>query len=190
MAKSKKLKEVRAQQMAAAEVQFEAYKDFIVEKFIEKFGGSYQTAETMRNTWRDTFVFRPEYEAFLLSKTRMFLLLLEDTQSNKSPCFLRTLTGLISQYLSKYICKKGISSNDCTQQLMKILFTNNTMVQNKIKNYLKDVAVFNKKQKGKFASKKQADSRYEKVAEAVHTITKKRARHMITLKINVSELVK
>lgn len=68
MAKSKQLKQKRALQVTEAETQFEAYKDFIVKEFIEKFGGSYQTAENQKEIWRDNFIYSPECEQFLISK--------------------------------------------------------------------------------------------------------------------------
>ena len=186
MATSKKLKQKHAAQAAAAQVQFENYKDFIVKELVEKFGGSYQTAETMKDVWRDSFIFHPECEKFLITKTQMFLFLLEDKHNNKSPCFLKTLIGLISEYLAKYICKKGISRNDCTQQLIKVLFTDNRFIQNKLKSYQKEVAGPKKPKQPKIQKNKNC----EKVAEAVHRVTKERARQIINLKIYVSELVK
>ena len=189
MPKSEKLKQRRAMQVAAAKLQFEAYKEFIVKEFVEKFGGSYQTPETMKDIWRDSFIFRPECEKFLLKKTQIFLLLLEDKQINRSPCFLRTLIGLIAEYLSKYICKKGISRNTCTQQLINILFTNNCLVQKKTKNYQKEI-VASQKQPKVPAHKRARHKSCEKVAEAVHKITQRKANHTIMLKIYISELVK
>ena len=76
MAKSKQLKQKRAMQVAEAEAQFEEYKNFIVKEFIERFGGSYETAENMKDIWRDSFVFRPECEQFLISKTKLFTFIL------------------------------------------------------------------------------------------------------------------
>ena len=73
MAKSEKLKQKREKQVAAAKATFEEYKDYIVQTFIETFGGSYQTAENMKDIWRDSFIFRPECERFLLRKTKMLL---------------------------------------------------------------------------------------------------------------------
>jgi len=135
MAKSKQLKQKRAMQVAEAEAQFEEYKNFIVKEFIERFGGSYQTAENMKDIWRDSFVFRPECEQFLISKTKLFINLMGDCHTSASPCFLRVITGRISEYLSRYICKKGISRNDCVNQLRDIFFVNNHHVGQEIRRY-------------------------------------------------------
>lgn len=189
MAKSEKLKQKREKQVAAAKATFEEYKDYIVQTFIETFGGSYQTAENMKDIWRDSFIFRPECERFLLRKTKMFLLLLDDKHINRSPCFLRTLIGKISEYLSRYICKKGISRNTCTQQLIKVFFNDNALVQKKIKSYQREIAV-SRKQKQPKRNRIPQRSRREKVAEAVCEATKKKAQKVLKLKIYVSELVK
>jgi len=188
MAKSEKLKQKHEEQVAAAEAEFEAYKDFIVEKFIDAFGGSYQTAKNMKDVWRDSFIFRPECEKFLIKHTKIFLFFLDDKHINRSPCFLRTLIGKISEYLSKYICKKNISRNTCTQQLIKIFFTNDSFIQNKIKKYQRDVNV-SRKQKQPKAQRNRIPqrSRRVKVAEAVCEANKKK---VLNLKIYVSELVK
>ena len=135
MAMSKRLKQLHAKQVAAAETQFEAYKNFIVQEFIDKFGGSYQTSSGMMDIWRNAFVFRPECEDFLMEKTKMFLFLLDNNHDHKSPHFLKSLIGKISEYLSVYICKKGVKRNTCTQQIKQILFDKNRYIQMMLRHY-------------------------------------------------------
>jgi len=188
MAKSEKLKQKRAAQVDAAHAQFEEYKDYIVQEFIDAFGGSYQTAANMKDVWRDSFIFRPECEKFLLKKTKMFLFFLDNKHINKSPCFLRTLIGKISEYLSKYICKKGISRNTCTQQLIKLLFTDDSYTQNKIKSYQREIAVSRRRPKTEH-NRTPRRSRREKVTDDVRKAIQKKA--VLNLKIYyVSEIEK
>lgn len=180
MAKSEQLKQKRAKQVAEAEAQFEVYKNFIAKEFIEKFGGSYQTAENMKDIWRDTFVFRPECEQFLISKTKLFIMLMGTPSSSAGPCFLRVITGKISEYLSRYICKKGISHNDCIQQLRDIFFVKNFHVEQEIKRYKSEenkAYAMNHKKKTSEAAKNGVNK------TAVH----KKCKQFIRVKIYVKE---
>ena len=138
MAMTENRKRMHARQVAAAENEFEIYKTFIAKEFIERFGSSYQTPKEMRDVWRQEFTFCPEHENFLIKRSKFFMLMLEDSIDNKSPCFLRTLTGKISQYLSTYICKKGVDRNVCTHQIREALFIKNKYVQSLLYNYAKE----------------------------------------------------
>lgn len=187
MAQPEKLKQKHAQQVTAAHIQFENYKDEIIKKVVEEFAGSYQTTNDLKKIWRERLEYHPEREKFLLSKTNLFLLLLDDKHTYKSPCFLRTLVGLISDYLSRYICKKGISRNACTQELVKKLFTDNRVIQNKIKDYQKENACYSKKQRKQKAKIAKMPKR-EKVVQAINK--KNQIQHQIRIQVCISGLVK
>ena len=136
MAMTEALKQNRADQVVAAREQFELYKDYIVKEFVDKFGGSYQNAESMKNIWRTAFVYTPKCEKFLIEKTSHFILLMSgQNRKTQGPVFFKNLIGLISEYLAVYISKKGISRNDCTKALIEKLFDRNDYVQSKIKVY-------------------------------------------------------
>lgn len=178
MAKPQKTKQMHANQIAAAQIQFENYKDFIVQEFVDKFGGSYQTAEGMKGIWRNAFVYRPECEKFLIEKTKMFLFLLENNHDNKSPYFLRNLVSAICDYLSVYVCKKGIKRNDCVHQLRQVLLFKNTYVQSQINKYHDENratmkqkhATTKTKAKQKVAKKEDIQKKYHKYKIQIITL--------------------
>ena len=84
-----------------------------------------------------------------------------DYRTSASPCFLRVLTSRISEYLARYICKKGISRNDCVNQLRDIFFVNNHHVGHEIRRYKSEekkayaIKCRAKKQVAQKAAKKQ-----------------------------------
>jgi len=138
MAQSKNAKQLHAKQVALAEEQFETYKDFIIKEFVDKFGGSYQTAEGLKKIWRNVFIYTPKCENFLIEKTVIFLgcALSSKNRDFQSPVFFRTLIGKISEYLAVYIEKKGEPRNACSQRLRDIL-TKSGHVQSRTKEYVK-----------------------------------------------------
>ena len=133
------------QQSAAANEQFQIYKEFIVYEFVRKFGGSYQIPEQHAQTWRKTFDWTQEREEFLKNKTKDFLNLLpKDSNTYDSPKCLRVLTINIAQYLSVYICRQEEKNlkpgeypnrNIYSDALFQFLFTDNKIVQLRIKRY-------------------------------------------------------
>ena len=136
MAKSEKLKQTHAAQVIAAEKEFTAYKDFIVKEFVDEFGGSYQTAEGLKDVWRTVFIYTPKCEKFLIKKTILFICMLSTKNRDfKSPVFFKNLIGKISEYLSSYIAKKGESKHNCAQYLRNI-FTQNSHVKSRIEEYV------------------------------------------------------
>ena len=98
MAQSESLKKQHAIQIAIAEAHFEAYKNFIVKEFVDKFGGSYQTAQGMKDIWREAFIYTSKCEKFLIEKTIIFLgcMLSTNSRHSQSPTFFKTLIGKIS----------------------------------------------------------------------------------------------
>ena len=138
MAQTKKIINMHAEQVAEAVQIFETYKQFITEQFIARFGNSYDTPESLPCDWRDYYEYVPYCEEKLIDITKTFIHAYPSSERKyQSPAFLRTLTGLISEYLSKYVAKKGCSRNTCTQYLKEILFKNNRHVQLEINRYTK-----------------------------------------------------
>ncbi len=139
MAQSEKLKQMHAEQVAAAQKMFKAYKTFIAEEFILAFGGSYETTYNLPQDWRTYYAYKPECEEFLIDKTKTFIHAYPSTgRIYQSPVFLKNLTSLISEYLSVYVAKKGWDRNTCTKYLKEILFNKNPHVQLETRRYTKE----------------------------------------------------
>ncbi len=137
MAQTKKCKQMHTEQVAAAQEMFESYKKFIVEEFVDKFGGSYETASNLPADWRTYYSYKPECEEFLIERTKTFIHVAPSVDRKyKSPTFLRNLTSFISEYLSTYIAKKGWKRNDCTKYLQELLFSKNQHVQKETQRYV------------------------------------------------------
>lgn len=138
MAQSESLKKQHATQVAVAEAQFEAYKNFIVKEFVDKFGGSYQTTKSMKSVWREAFIYKPECEKFLIEKTIVFIGCELSTNNRRfqSPTFFKTLIGKISDYLSFYMAKNSTPKNTCRKYLYENLMKSGP-VQSRIKEYVK-----------------------------------------------------
>lgn len=125
MALPENLKKMHEKQVAFAQKQFEAYKNWIVEEFVNEFGGSYQTPEQMKDIWRKTFKYAPECENFLEFKTRIFIRILPNEEGiSNSPVFLKNFIRLVSDYLSVYIVRKNpeLKRNDCANELFERLY--------------------------------------------------------------------
>ena len=139
MAQSEKLKQMHAEQVAAAQKMFKAYKKFIVEEFILAFGGSYETAYNLPQDWRIYYAYKPECEEFLIDKTKTFIHAYPSIDRiYQSPVFLKNLTSLIGEYLSLYVAQKGWNRNACTKYLKEILFNKNPHVQLETRRYIKE----------------------------------------------------
>ena len=139
MAQSKKVTNMHAEQVAEAVQIFEIYKKFIAEEFIARFGGSYESPESLPCDWRDYYEYKPHCEEVLIDITKTFIHAYPSIErKHKSPVFLKNITSLISEYLSKYIAKKGWDRNACTKYLKEILFSKNRHVQLEINRYVKE----------------------------------------------------
>ena len=137
MAQTEQCKKMHEEQVAAAQEMFKSYKKLIVEEFVAKFGGSYETTSNLPADWRTHYSYKPECEEFLIKKTKTFIHVAPSVDRKyKSPVFLRNLTSMISEYLSSYIAKKGWKRNDCTKYLQEILFNKNRHVQNETQRYV------------------------------------------------------
>ncbi|MBR5354560.1 MAG: hypothetical protein IK122_00350 [Alphaproteobacteria bacterium] len=188
MAQSKNVKQMHARQVVLAEEQFEAYKDFIVKEFVDKFGGSYQTAEGLKKVWRSVFIYTQKCENFLIEKTVIFLgcALSSKNRDFQSPTFFKNLIGKISEYLAVYIEKKGEPRNACSQRLRDI-FTKNGHVQSRTKEYVnQNQKAWAKKQKAqkKFNKKEpQSESSQCQTEEKQQTKTNSTRRELIYMEL-------
>jgi hypothetical protein len=139
MAQSNKLKQIHEEQVAAARKIFEAYKKFIVEEFIAKYGRSYERPDNLPTRWQDYYEYSPLAEEFLIERTKTFIHVAPDIdRKHQSPAFLKTLIGLVCEYLSLYTTKKGWDRNACTKYLRTMLFDKNQHVQLEMKRYVKE----------------------------------------------------
>lgn len=141
MAKTNKLKQLHNDQVELAKKTFEQYKNVIVEEFVEEFGGSYQTASQVKDSWRTIFKYEPECEDFLKFRTRIFLRMLPfGEQTYRNPRFLRILVQMICDYLSVYIVRKdaNLKRNEVTAALYESLFNHNPCIQNTKRSFIRE----------------------------------------------------
>lgn len=194
MPMSKNLKKKRAAQAAAAREQFELYKQYIVKELVEAFGGSYQNAESMKDVWRTAFVYTPECEKFLIKKTNLFVFLMSgENRTTQGPVFFKNLIGLISEYLSVYISKKGMARNDCTKELNERLFDKNTHIQSTIKNYIKPNQIawgLKQKERRKKTSEQVTPKPANNKEEELRKEIRKGHRKFIAFKISIEEIIR
>lgn len=111
--------------MANAKQLYCQYTEFIGTRVVDKFGGSYQTAELLGGVWRQKIEYRPDIKDFVIAETKLFLRLLPDENlRDLNVCYL--LCDKISDYLSKYIAKEsaGLTRKIAMKQLMDELFFN------------------------------------------------------------------
>ena len=195
MAQSESLKKQHATQVAIAEAQFEAYKNFIVKEFVDKFGGSYQTTKGMKNVWREAFIYTPECEKFLTEKTLVFIGCELSTNNRRfqSPTFFKTLIGKISDYLSAYVAKKGTPKNTCKKYLCELLLKSGP-VQSRIKEYVKQNqrAWAKRQNKKKFIKNTPETKKSQNQAEEKTTQKRLRERRkkILVVGIHISSIVR
>ena len=87
-----------------ADETFGEYSEYITDKVISKFGGSYQNRQELRNTWRVTFPCNAECADFIMLKTKTFLRTLPD-DNLRDLNFSYRLCQNIADYLSKYMAR-------------------------------------------------------------------------------------
>ena len=141
MAQSERMTLMHNEQKQLAEEVFKnQYKEYIVKELANELTISYITPESLQNTWRKELAYYKDLESFLLWRTHIFIVLLSNTDKKidknlKSPTFLKTFIGLVSDYLSTYTCKKGVNQNDCRQEIRDFLLTNDKYTQIALKRY-------------------------------------------------------
>ncbi len=84
---------------SAAFQEFLTYKNYILEKFLEKFGKSYDNVETLRDRWFHEYAYTADREEFLVQASKLYLRIFPKTRDLK---FLNALTNHMADYLSEY----------------------------------------------------------------------------------------
>lgn len=122
-------------QSSAAGKQFAVFTRYITILFLDNFGSSYMTQESVRNRWRAECDYKPEAEKFLILKSRTYLRMLDLTDSNSTnPVFLKSLTNLMADYLSAYTMRSDKTRKHATQDLKKELYDENPYIQHLLAN--------------------------------------------------------
>ena len=103
------------------------YIDFIADKVIDKFGGSYQNKGTLGKTWRQQMEYQPDVEKYVIWNSKLFL----DTHVNV--CDRGNLNMMykvcynMAEHLSKYLIKRSpdLTREGVTNDLLQDLFFDN-----------------------------------------------------------------
>ena len=82
---------------SAAFQEFLKFKEYILGKFLEKFGGSYDNVENLRDRWFHEYAYTADAEQFLIDESRFYLRICSNPREIK---FLNTLTTHMADYLS------------------------------------------------------------------------------------------
>ncbi len=101
------------------------YVSFIGHEMVEKFGGSYQTYESMGKLWRQKMDYNPQVEEFAITQSNLFLRLL-DVRDQGNFNLMYKVCYNIAEHLSKYVVKKSpdLTRKAVTDDLLKKLFLN------------------------------------------------------------------
>ena len=82
------------------------YVEYIGTQVVNKFGGSYQTYQTLGKTWRQEMLYRQDIENFIMYRTDLFLHLLDVRDQGNFNSMYKVCYN-ISEHLSKYLIKKS-----------------------------------------------------------------------------------
>ena len=105
----------------------------LVEYLIDNYGLSYDTLETVKNTWRRTFPVSDEIiqEIFVQIKT------IQKTDldySARLESFQNLLTDVIADYLLKYVRRSETHKNSTKEEVIEFIKTNINISKNRRKN--------------------------------------------------------
>ena len=118
-------------QDSATSKQFANFTQYITNLFLNDFGKSYMTQESVRNRWRAECDYSIEAEQFLILKSRTYLRMLDSRDSKSTdPHFLNALTNLMADYLSAYTMRAGGTRRRAKDKLKAALYTENPYIQN------------------------------------------------------------
>ncbi len=135
----------------AAFQEFLEYKNYILEKFLEKFGKSYDNVKNLRDRWFHEYEYTADREKFLVHTSKLYLRIFPKTRDLK---FLNALTNHMADYLSEYTMRRKTYETKEERRaarkaekvaLKHALYTENTYIQ---------TLVFNKTKKGLYNTKK------------------------------------
>ena len=96
----------KGNKMATAKQITAQYIEYIGREVVDNFGGSYQNYDTLGKVWRKNLDYTPKIEAFLMTKTKFFLRLL-DSRDQTNFNLIYKVSGNIGEHLSKYLIKKS-----------------------------------------------------------------------------------
>ena len=101
------------------------YVNYIADDVVNKFGGSYQTKESLGKSWRQQMEYNINVENAVIQDTKVWLRLLD----NRDQGNLNLMYGVcydISEHLSKYMVKKSsdLTVEKVTNELLNTLFFN------------------------------------------------------------------
>ena len=96
--------------MATTRVITAQYIEYIGDKVIDKFGGSYRNYQTDGKIWRQQMPYSPAIEDFLFYQTDLFLRLLDIRDQGNFNMMYKVCFN-ISDHLSKYLVKKSPELN-------------------------------------------------------------------------------
>ncbi len=116
----------------AVQKAFATYTRMISSEFILVFGPSYSTQAEIRNEWRTLAKYRPEARTFLIDRTRVFIAILDPTDSNSTNLqFLHALIKNISDYLAKYAMRdpRFKTRHQARDDMMRQLYDNSTHIR-------------------------------------------------------------
>lgn len=92
--------------MATTKQILAEYIETISKQVIDTFGGSYQTYETLGQTWRQQMKYSSKIESFIIDQTKLFLRLMSSRYQHNFNLLYNVSCG-IGDYLSKYLVKKS-----------------------------------------------------------------------------------
>lgn len=124
--------------MASTKVITAQYIDFIADKVIDEFGGSYQTRQTLGKTWRQKIEYNQHVEDELIFNSKVFLRTL-DMRDQGNLNMMYKVCYNIADYLSKYMVKKSpdLSRKIVTDRVMDAIFFESPHFVNKFQKAYK-----------------------------------------------------
>ena len=99
------------------------YIEHISKEVIYEFGGSYQTYDSLKHTWRKEMDYRTDIEDFIMLKTRLFVNTKNVTVHHNFNVMYLTC-DYISKYLAPYLVKKAprLSTKQVAEDVLNSLF--------------------------------------------------------------------
>ena len=114
------------------------YTTFIGGEVVGEFGGSYQNFQTLGSVWRQKLGYSKSIEDFIMVKTRLYLRLLSDKDTNNFNMMYKVCFN-IADYLSKYLAKKSpdITRKNAADEVLNKIYFNSPLFVNKFKKVYK-----------------------------------------------------
>lgn len=116
---------------SASAKKFGEFVRMICKDVVESFGASYETPETIRNTWRDTYKYSPAIEKFLIKKSKLFIATLDGHCCDSTNLgFLHAVINDMADFLSRYTMRKhtGMERKIAREELKHALWDENAYI--------------------------------------------------------------